>query len=644
MAAKDPALQDLRRQFLAEQAKTPTLKLSERNCIEVVQKLIERKYCVLFPSSSGREYLSWPRLEKEIKEILQANGGRISVVELPNETGVNVEYCESALGKLVHSGFVRLLFGDALTSACLYRVSEEIDDLLEQSGCLALADVAINFNFPAEFVKDEILPLLRTPHEFAQNTLYTKVYTARIRAKLRGTLRGAISPVSLLEIGSAYKISSDMITSAVQSLIKSGEVHGKMQAGSFSPKVFDDAQTAEAESFVRDNGYLPHAIMRSFGIKNPSDWFAQLDIKVVKLHSAYIQESLLDPVLAGIRDACSTKTWVDVLPLLPSALVKEDALEALRFYQDSLSNCHVVGQFVVSAQFTTETIAAFDELIKKCAADAPSVKAHGGPKNKKDEKIKGAAKKRAKKKTIMSADDEDEARGVADTDFRALCMPLLEELGILDEFLEEYWTVLEQLIMNRVRAEKESLRSKKSTDNRSDLEARRNETAKIFEQVEAAHKALEQLDLDKTALNSYLWKTMIATLLHAVLSLALEVASGELVEVTPKNRQQVLKTIVEDGGKDSECFNQLCEIAHKRESFARFFTVATACFEEVHVFVRKKKRDKAKESEYHLSCKQQFEVIWDCSGPFPLSMMLYSGRLTARLAQCAMLRRRSCGA
>ena len=52
-------------------------RLSERNCIEIVQKLAEAKLVDVIYTTDGKEYLTPDELRKEILEELQVKGGKI---------------------------------------------------------------------------------------------------------------------------------------------------------------------------------------------------------------------------------------------------------------------------------------------------------------------------------------------------------------------------------------------------------------------------------------------------------------------------------------------------------------------------------------------------------------------------------------
>jgi len=49
--------------------------LSERNCIEIVQRLVELKLLEVIHTTDGKEYLTPNELGKEIREELVVRGG-----------------------------------------------------------------------------------------------------------------------------------------------------------------------------------------------------------------------------------------------------------------------------------------------------------------------------------------------------------------------------------------------------------------------------------------------------------------------------------------------------------------------------------------------------------------------------------------
>ena len=74
-------------------------KLSERNCIEIVQKLISLGLVEVIYTTDGKEYLTPQQLEREVKDELFIHGGRlidvsylVSLCLVPNKTNCNVHF------------------------------------------------------------------------------------------------------------------------------------------------------------------------------------------------------------------------------------------------------------------------------------------------------------------------------------------------------------------------------------------------------------------------------------------------------------------------------------------------------------------------------------------------------------------------
>lgn len=62
--------------FQRAQLSTTVQRLSERNCIEIVKKLIELKLIDVVFTNDGKEYITPKHLQKEIVDELTVAGGR----------------------------------------------------------------------------------------------------------------------------------------------------------------------------------------------------------------------------------------------------------------------------------------------------------------------------------------------------------------------------------------------------------------------------------------------------------------------------------------------------------------------------------------------------------------------------------------
>ena len=66
--------------FQRVQVTSTAHKLSERNCVEIVQKLISLNLLEVIYTTDGKEYLTPQQLEKEIKDELFIRGGGLKII------------------------------------------------------------------------------------------------------------------------------------------------------------------------------------------------------------------------------------------------------------------------------------------------------------------------------------------------------------------------------------------------------------------------------------------------------------------------------------------------------------------------------------------------------------------------------------
>lgn len=82
MAATWDEIRQLQADLASVQKSESSQKLSERNCVEIVNHLIASDLLEVLFTLDGKEYVTPQRLEREIRDELHAHGGRINVVEL----------------------------------------------------------------------------------------------------------------------------------------------------------------------------------------------------------------------------------------------------------------------------------------------------------------------------------------------------------------------------------------------------------------------------------------------------------------------------------------------------------------------------------------------------------------------------------
>ncbi len=186
-------------------------KLSERNCIEIVTKLIQLKLIDVIYTNDGKEYLTNDQLVREIKDELYVAGGRIGVVDLAKTTNVDfsqIEYVVEKICKEEDDCF--FILGQIVTSTYLDNMATEINETLQQRGMVNITKLS-NIDLPLDFVRKHVIARLGSiiegfKDDVDENTIVTPSYIARNRAKVRGILSAITMPTSCSALASRFGI------------------------------------------------------------------------------------------------------------------------------------------------------------------------------------------------------------------------------------------------------------------------------------------------------------------------------------------------------------------------------------------------------------------------------------------------------
>lgn len=588
------AIRELQRQLREAQKASNVKKISERNCIDLVQKLIDTGQVKLFHTANGKEWLTPEQLDREIRDALAGEGGRVGVTDLPGEVGVSIEHCEARVELMCKKdSSLRRLHGEILSGQYVQNVAQEIEESLEECGCLAVSDLAIRYNLPADFVRDDIIVRVDTPHVAKQNAIYTGAHAARVEARARGALRGCTLPVTLAQLAARHRLDADMLASAAQRMLKDGRILGKLQGSTFTPKVFSDAQTSKVDAFFDANQYLPLALAKSSSI-NVKEWALSKQIEGVTLHSAFLASQLMEAALASITEAVSSASWVDVLPLLPTSFISADARELVQHLTNKkrLPSGAVVMQHVVASSQFLQTVAARLEAEAKTAAErklaapstgktskrlgaagfaAPPTLEGGAAANEDDDGSQKKKGRRAGRGKKGKAEEEDGdcvggdggagGAGYADLaiDNQVILDLLAEEFPDLPvDVHEDVCAQIQPLIAAMVVEAQNALRATLQGKRKNKFEQVEKLVQERHERLALGLRALETKDLVDSPLYQYLLRETVTESLHKLLALRWEEVSGDAMEVTSANRKQCLEQIVgKEGAGQTESLSRL---------------------------------------------------------------------------------------
>ncbi|XP_068755117.1 E3 UFM1-protein ligase 1 homolog isoform X1 [Montipora capricornis] len=412
--------------FQRAQLSSTAHKLSERNCIEIVQKLIGLGLVEVIYTTDGKEYLTPQQLEREIKDELFVHSGRVNLVELQQIIGVDLGHIENKASDIAkHDRNLIIIQGELIDNNYLDRVAEEINDTLQESGQVVISELSKTFALSTDFLLEIVEERLGTIihgqlDQLERGVLFTDAFVARQMACIRGVFSAITKPTPMSTLLAQYAFHEKLLYANIDQLCFegriSGSIQGRLDKAVFVPDIYSKTQASWIDDFFKQNGYIEYDALSRLGITDGQQFlkrrFHKLQVKF--LPTCCIGQSLVDQVEATIDEALSSGEWVDILPLLPSPFTPEDAGQLLQIClkTSGRSSAHVLcDRIVVSEQFLqnckdpfqqlmqdkarTDSLKApalFSELTKK---DLASMGVSGGGSDKRDSKKEERRKKAA---------------------------------------------------------------------------------------------------------------------------------------------------------------------------------------------------------------------------------------------------------
>ncbi|KAL5009741.1 hypothetical protein ScPMuIL_012046 [Solemya velum] len=271
--------------FQRAQLSSTKQKLSERNVIEIVSKLIGLKLIEVVYTLDGKEYLTPQELAKEIKEELFVHGGRINLVELQQILNVDFSHVESKVTEIIkHDKNLTLVLGQLIDKSYLDRFAEELYDL------------------PADFLSENVHERLGSVikgqvDSYDNDVIFTEAFVARTRARIRGAFSAITRPTAVMAILSQYDFQERLFYSILEEL----------------------------------NGYLEYDAMNRLGITDPKGFIKKRykSEKPIFLSTCCSGRAIQDQIEASVEEALSTGAWTDIMPLVPTIFSTSDVNQLL---------------------------------------------------------------------------------------------------------------------------------------------------------------------------------------------------------------------------------------------------------------------------------------------------------------------------
>uniref|UniRef100_A0A8C9ZTT7 E3 UFM1-protein ligase 1 n=1 Tax=Sander lucioperca TaxID=283035 RepID=A0A8C9ZTT7_SANLU len=384
MAADWEEIRRLAADFQRAQFADTVQRLSERNCIEIIAKLVQDKKLDVVHTLDGKEYITPAQISREIRDELYVHGGQFNnqhQTQILNVDWVHVENRASDIAKSDKG--VQLVLGQLINDTYLDRLAEEVNDKLQEAGLISIAELCKNYDLPGDFLSEELTKrfgkLIRGEmDQYNRGVIFTPAFVARHKARIRGLFSAITRPTPVSSMIGTFGFQEHLLYSVLEELVNTGRLKGSVVGGRqdkavYIPDIYAKTQNAWVDSFLQQNGYLEFDALVRLGIPDPSSYIKKRfkSNKLLFLRAACVGQALVDQVEASVEEAVNSATWTDIQPILPSCLSMEDIgmliSQAMR-NTNVQSSARVLGDtVVVSEKFLSNCLSLFDDAMQQKA-------------------------------------------------------------------------------------------------------------------------------------------------------------------------------------------------------------------------------------------------------------------------------------
>ncbi|NXM86756.1 UFL1 ligase, partial [Oenanthe oenanthe] len=474
-------------------------RLSERNCIEIVTKLIAEKQLEVVHTLDGKEYVTPAQISKEIRDELHVCGGRVNIVDLQQVINVDLLHIENRANDIVKSEKgIQLVLGQLINESYLDQLAEEINDKLQETGQVTISELCKAYDLPGDFLIQALSRRLgRIIHgqldQENRGVIFTEAFVSRHRARIRGLFTAITRPTPVSNLITRYGFQEHLLYSLLEELVNAGRLKGTVVGGRqdkavFVPDIYSRTQNKWVDSFFKQNGYLEFDALYRLGIPDPAGYIKKRykSTQLLFLRAACVGQEIVDQVEASVEEAISSGSWIDVATLLPSSLSVEDVgillQQVMRSLNKSSSGLVFSDTIAVSEKFLSSCADLFSDLMQQKAEkeiknnpvnliteedlkQASCLEnSYANKKDKKDERRKKAAEgsgsvrgggggnareikiKKTKKKGRKDADSDEESQGTATGLNKKLEFPFMSQEEIEDVLKTRMQDCPEELI------------------------------------------------------------------------------------------------------------------------------------------------------------------------------------------------------
>ncbi|CAH0399842.1 unnamed protein product [Chilo suppressalis] len=318
--------------FQKAQLSSTSQRLSERNCIEIVTKLIELKLLDVIFTTDGKEYLTSQQLVKEIRDELYVHGGRINTVDLAKELNVDLNQINTSVSEIIKGKEVQLVSGYLIASYYLEKIAREINEKLQLQGQITVGELTLQYDLPADLLQHSVLEkylgkiIIGKQDASEPRTFYTEEYITRTKAKIKGALTGLLKPTPVTVIVNHCNMAERLFMMLFDQLCAPGVLTGRQAGALYVPSCYTKSQNDWVVNFFKQNNYLEYDAISRLGISDPKGYVKRTltNKDLTFLSTCVIGSQIKQHLETALEECISSKSYLDVVSLLPSVLSSTD--------------------------------------------------------------------------------------------------------------------------------------------------------------------------------------------------------------------------------------------------------------------------------------------------------------------------------
>lgn len=384
MSATWDEIKRLAADFQRVQLSESSMKLSERNCIELINKLIELDMLKVFHSIDGKEYITDKQLERDICDELYVHEGRINQCELQTLLNIDITHIEKKVTEIVkNDSSLVLLLGQIISKDYMNKIAEEINEILQEKSRITISELTNLYELPTAFMIEILTPRIGSiiKGNFDGEIFYTLNFIMKQKALLTGALEACIKPIRIEKLVKEYNLEARIVFETYDALIASEQIKGTLFGGKqamsavFVPAIYNKAQEQYVKAFFNQNGYVEYTSLKKIGITEPNDYVRKLFAykSIDYLSSSCFADYYLHQMREEIEDMLNREGYSDLSQVLPSILKEKDINELTSYYnkniQSTVDNLIMSDTYLVSKSFVKNLATKFQEKMDTKACE-----------------------------------------------------------------------------------------------------------------------------------------------------------------------------------------------------------------------------------------------------------------------------------